>query len=283
MKQVDGFGIARQPNVSSHGGLGTAGRSAGRVVLVGAGPGGADLITLRGARALARADAVVYDRLADPELLDLAPASAARYPVGKGKGFGATQADINQLLVDLAAAGQQVVRLKGGDPFVFGRGQEEIDAVQAAGYDVEVVPGVTSAIGGLALAGIPVTDRRHAASFTVITGHRAAANLDAETVERWRCLAASGETVVALMAASTAAATALRLLDGGRPATELVAFVHAAGTADQAVARTSLADAAANGCPFPAPTLMVVGAVAALAEAAVAEAAMPGSANSARS
>jgi uroporphyrin-III C-methyltransferase len=231
---------------------------AGRVTLVGAGPGGADLITVRGARALAAADVVLYDRLADPELLDLAPPAAQRIPVGKGKGFGATQDDINALLVDHAADGSHVVRLKGGDPFVFGRGGEEVEACAAAGLTVEVVPGVSSALAAPALAGIAVTDRRAAASFTVVTGHRAD---DSGEATRWEALARSGDTIVVLMAATTASAVAHALLTGGRPSDEPVAFVHGAATADQDVVVSSLANTADEGCPLPSPTVMVIGPV----------------------
>ena len=230
----------------------------GRVILVGAGPGGADLITVRGARALAAADVVVYDRLADPELLDLAPPAAERIPVGKSKGAGTTQEDINRILVDRAQAGSTVVRLKGGDPFVFGRGQEEVAAVTAAGLAAEVVPGISSAVSAPALAGISVTDRHHACSFTVLTGHRAG---DVPSPERLNA-AAGGGTVVVLMAATTAGQMAQDLLVGGRPRREPVAFIHRAGSPEQQVARATLADVAADGCPFPAPTVMVVGKVA---------------------
>ncbi len=231
----------------------------GRITLVGAGPGGADLITVRGAKALAAADVVVYDRLADPGLLDLAPPAAERIPVGKGKGYGATQAEINALLVERSVSGSHVVRLKGGDSFVFGRGQEEVDAAAAAGVPIEVVPGVSSAVAAPALAGIPLTDRRLAASFTVLTGHQADSTSPSPD---WAAAAAGGGTIVVLMAASTAAAVARRLHAGGRPGHEPVAFVHAAGTADERATRTDLAAVLVDGCPFPAPTVMVVGAVA---------------------
>lgn len=234
----------------------------GSVTLVGAGPGGADLITLRGARALEAADVVIYDRLADPELLDMAPAAAERIPVGKGKGFGATQDEINALLVERAAAGNKVVRLKGGDPFVFGRGAEELEAVAAAGIAATVVPGVSSALGGPALAGISVTDRRLASSFTVISGHSASL-----PDPRLSSLATTDSTLVVLMAASTADVLSQRLIGAGRPGSEPVAFIHAAGTEDQQVARLTLTEVADTGCPFPSPTVMVVGPVAALAGA----------------
>ena len=141
----------------------------GVVILVGAGPGAPDLITVRGERALRNADVVVYDALAAPALLDLAPEAAERINVGKRGHDEPTrsQDDINALLVEHASRGRRVVRLKGGDPFVFGRGGEEATACLDAGVDVEVVPGVSSALAAPAAAGIPVTDRRHAASFAV--------------------------------------------------------------------------------------------------------------------
>jgi uroporphyrin-III C-methyltransferase len=137
------------------------------VVLVGAGPGGADLITVRGARRLAGADVVVHDRLSDADLLDLVPPAAELVDVGKCKGAGARQEEINAVLVDRARRGLRVVRLKGGDPFVYGRGGEEADALLAAGLEVEVVPGLTSAFAAPALAGIAVTERGGAASVAV--------------------------------------------------------------------------------------------------------------------
>ncbi|MEM7337987.1 MAG: uroporphyrinogen-III C-methyltransferase [Actinomycetota bacterium] len=232
----------------------------GRITLVGAGPGGVDLITVAGARALAAADVVVYDRLADPELLSLAPPAAERIPVGKGKGYGTTQGAINATLVERALAGAHVVRLKGGDPFVFGRGQEEVDAATAAGLAVTVIPGVSSAVAAPGLAGIPLTDRRLASSFTVLTGHKATSEHHAAEID---AAAAGGGTVVVLMAATTAADVAARLVQAGRSAVEPAAFVHAAATSSERVHHTDLADVAANGCPFPAPTVMVVGPVAA--------------------
>ena len=234
----------------------------GSVTLVGAGPGGADLITLRGARALAKADVVVYDRLADAELLRLAPAAAERIPVGKGKGFGHTQCEINALLVTRARQGQKVVRLKGGDPFVFGRGGEEVSALTEASIPVEVVPGVSSALAAAALAGIPVTDRRLASSFTVLTGHAAEASAFTTGLP--------GGTLVVLMAATTAAQVAAQMIAAGRPGDEPVAFVHHAGSANQAVATSRLERVVDCGCPFPSPTVMIVGQVVDFAPSPVA-------------
>ena len=143
----------------------------GRVVLVGAGPGDPELITLRGARVLAEADVIVYDRLVAPALLDLAPPGAERIYVGKEPGRAPVpQPEIERLLVDRALDGAIVVRLKGGDPFVFGRGGEELAACAAAGVPCEVVPGVSAAVAAPAAAGIPVTHRGMARSFAVVTG-----------------------------------------------------------------------------------------------------------------
>jgi uroporphyrin-III C-methyltransferase / precorrin-2 dehydrogenase / sirohydrochlorin ferrochelatase len=234
----------------------------GSVSLVGAGPGGADLITVRGAAALASAGVVVYDRLVDPALLDLAPVAAVRIPVGKAKGGGTDQATINALLVEHAARGEHVVRLKGGDPFLFGRGSEEVVAVTATGIPCDVIPGVTSALGAPALAGIAVTERGAAASVTVLTGHRVA-----EHDHDWDALARSGSTLVVLMAATTASSIAGRLLEAGRPDHEPVAMIHRAGMTDQVTSTTDLATLATEGCPFPSPTVLVIGEVASRAPA----------------
>jgi uroporphyrin-III C-methyltransferase len=241
----------------------------GRVTLVGAGPGGADLITIRGAAALATADVVVYDRLADPELLELAPAGAERIAVGKAKGEGVDQDDINALLVDMALRGHHVVRLKGGDPFVFGRGSEERAAVEAAGIRCEVVPGVSASLAAPALAGIPLTHRGMSASFTVLSGHRIP---DAD--HEWGALARSGSTLVVMMGATTAVQVATRLMAEGRPADEPVAAIHRAGTPEMDVATMRLDHLAEYGCPFPAPTVLVIGNVAAFAHPTLPTAAM---------
>ena len=176
-----------------------SGLATGRVILVGAGPGAPDLITLRGERALRGADAVVYDALAPRALLALVPSHAERIDVGR-RGHEEpprTQDEINALLVRLAREGKCVVRLKGGDPYVFGRGGEEASACRAGGVPVEVIPGVSSAVGALAYAGIPVTDRRHAASFAVVTGHKDPTRVREEI--RWAALATAVDTLVILM------------------------------------------------------------------------------------
>jgi len=173
--------------------------SAGRVIFVGAGPGDPDLVTVRGRDVLLRADAVVYDALAATELLDVAPPHAQRINVGKRGHDEPTrpQDEITALLVALAREGKTVVRLKGGDPFVFGRGGEEATACVEAGIPFEVVPGVSSVVGALAYAGIPLTDRRYAASFAVVTGHKDPTKVTAET--RWDALANAADTLVVVM------------------------------------------------------------------------------------
>ncbi|MEM9520211.1 MAG: uroporphyrinogen-III C-methyltransferase [Actinomycetota bacterium] len=228
----------------------------GSVALVGAGPGGADLITLRGARLLAEAEVVLYDGLADPALLALAPLAAQRIPVEKRKGRGPRQESINELIIEHGLAGRRVVRLKGGDPFVFGRGAEEVAAAEAVGLPVEVVPGLSASLAGPALAGITVTDRHLASGATIISGHRAGSD-DYD----WEAIGRSASTLIVLMAASTAATVADRLLAEVGP-NHPVAFVHNAGRTNQKVAYSTISDVVRDGCPFPSPTVMVVGPTA---------------------
>lgn len=228
----------------------------GRVTLVGAGPGGPDLITVRGARALAEADVVLYDRLASHELLDLAPRVAVRIPVGKGKGFGVPQSEIEELIVSHASAGSHVVRLKGGDPFVFGRGCEELRAAERRGIPVTVVPGLTSALAAPAAAGISVTDRALSSGFVTISGHRAS-----EEHYDWQALARLDLTLVVLMASGTADMVAQRLIDAGMDCETGVSFVHGLGRDEQATAVRTLAEVVEAGCPFGSPTVMTIGAV----------------------
>ncbi len=170
----------------------------GKVYLVGAGPGDPGLITVKGLRCLEKADLVVYDRLMDPSLLEAAPQSAQRVFVGKERGRQAmTQKEINELLVQRANAGEVVVRLKGGDPFVFGRGGEEALALAQHGIPFEVVPGVTSAIAAPAYAGIPLTHRGTASSFTVVSGSEDPSK--PESSVSWEALARTGGTLVVMM------------------------------------------------------------------------------------
>lgn len=190
--------------------------SAGRVALVGAGPGDPELITLRGAALLRDADVILYDELACDDLLSLASPTAELCNVGK-RGHDAptrTQEDIQRMIVGHAKAGRRVVRLKGGDPFVFGRGGEEATACAEAGIPCEVVPGVSSAVAALAYAGIPVTDRRYAASFTVVTGHKDPTEVAQAT--RWAELGQGADTLVVLMGMRNLASIVEQIIEGGR-------------------------------------------------------------------
>ncbi|MFO0688888.1 MAG: uroporphyrinogen-III C-methyltransferase [Myxococcota bacterium] len=238
----------------------------GRVVLVGAGPGDPDLITVRGARALREADVVLYDELASEELLDLAPARALRINVGK-RGHEEptrTQADINALIVEHAARGQVVVRLKGGDPFVFGRGGEELSACAEAGIPFEVVPGVTSAIAALGYAGIPVTDRRHSASFAVVTGHKDPSRVSEQT--RWRELGTAVDTLVILMGMRNLGKLVAELIAGGKPGDTPAAAIMHGTLPEQRTCVSTLAalPEAVRAAGLGAPAAIVVGDVVSL-------------------
>jgi uroporphyrinogen III methyltransferase/synthase len=229
------------------------------VYLVGAGPGDPGLLTVRGAEVLARADVVVHDRLAESSLLDLAPAGAERIDVGKRPGGPVHQDEINDLLVERGLAGQEVVRLKGGDPFVFGRGGEEAQALLDAGVPFEVVPGITSAVAAPAYAGVPVTHRGKAASFTVITGH---SRHEPERDTNWEALAQSGDTIVVLMGVAHRAEISKRLMDGGLAASTPTVAVHWGTRPEQRTVRTTLG--ALADVDLDPPATIVIGQVAAL-------------------
>ena len=228
------------------------------VHLVGAGPGDADLLTVKAARLVAAADVIVHDRLADPSILSLARPGTECIDVGKRPGNPTPQENINALLVHLGSQGLNVVRLKGGDPFVFGRGGEEADALMSAGIEFEVVPGVTSAIGAPAAAGIPVTHRNVATSFTVVTGHR---ETGGSTHIEWEALARVGGTIVVLMGVAERALIAARLIAGGLSPQTPVAAVRWGTRPEQHTIRTTLAELGA--VAVEAPATIVIGAVAA--------------------
>ena len=201
------------------------GVTGGWVALVGAGPGDPDLLTVRAVKRLAEADLVLYDALIDPEVLSLA-GSAQRIYVGKRAGRPAMRQElINRLLVRAARSGRRVVRLKGGDPFVFGRGGEEALALVAAGIPFEIVPGVSSAVAAPALAGIPVTHRGTAAAFVVVSGHAAEAYASVLS-----SLAPHSATVVVLMGIGSAAAIASLLIERGWKGSTPAAVLYGAGT-----------------------------------------------------
>ncbi len=230
------------------------------VYLVGAGPGDPGLLTVRGAEVLAGADVVVHDRLSVASLLELAPPSAERIGVGKTpRGPSTSQEEINALLVAKGSAGLEVVRLKGGDPFVFARGAEEAAALAAAGVAFEVVPGVTSAVAVPAYAGVPLTARGLATSFTVVTGH--GDGLGATPTD-WEAVAQVGGTVVVLMGVATRGEIARRLLSGGLAPSTPVASVRWGTRPEQRTVRTTLA--ALGDADLEPPAVIVIGDVAAL-------------------
>jgi len=238
----------------------------GGVALVGGGPGDPELITVRGRRLLARADVVVADRLAPPELLaELGPhvevIDAAKIPYGRAM----AQDAINDVLIERARAGQFVVRLKGGDPFVFARGYEEVLACAEAGIPVTVVPGVTSAISVPAMAGVPVTHRGVNHEFVVVSGHLAPDH--PESLVNWNALAQLSGTLVLLMAVERIELFADALIKGGRPAQTPVLVVQHGTTAAERIVHTTLADAPARirADAIRPPAIIVIGPVAAFA------------------
>ncbi|HEU4589010.1 MAG TPA: siroheme synthase CysG [Gemmatimonadales bacterium] len=240
-------------------------RSPGTVYLVGAGPGNPKLITARGLDALRRADVVVYDRLVSPALLDEAPAEADLIYVGKAPGGHCmTQEGINDLLVAQARLGRTVVRLKGGDPFVFGRGAEEAQACADAGISWEVVPGVSSVLGATASAAIPVTARGTAGAFAVVTAHRAGEGDDGLD---WNALARI-ETLVVLMGVERLPAVVERLTANGRPAETPIALIENGTLPTERVVTGTLADIVerAQAQRVRPPATIVVGEVVRLRE-----------------
>lgn len=237
-------------------------RAGGTVSLVGAGPGDPELITLRGLRRLRSADVVVYDRLIDPRLLEEVPARAERIFVGKARGLAALdQRAIEAIMVERARAGKRVVRLKGGDPFVFGRGGEEIEALVAAGVACEVVPGITSAVAVPAGAGIPVTHRELSSALTVVTGHEDPAK--SSTSVDWDWLARGSGTLVVLMGLERLESICNRLIAGGRSPRTPAAVISAGTMPQQRTVVAPLADLAGTveAADLPSPAIIVVGDV----------------------
>jgi uroporphyrinogen III methyltransferase/synthase len=239
--------------------------SAGSVALVGAGPGDPRLITVRGLQVLRSADVVVHDRLVDARLLDESPPHAVRIFAGKACGHHAMpQGEINAILVAWALRGRRVVRLKGGDPYVFGRGAEEAEALAAAGVPYEVVPGVSSAIAVPESIGIPVTRRGVASSFAVVTGHEDGC-ADGPAVD-WSRVATATDTLVILMGLGHLGRIARELIAHGRAPDTPIALVRAGTTADEETVTGTLEDIerkAAEAHLAP-PVVIVVGAVVSL-------------------
>ena len=237
----------------------------GIVYLVGAGPGDPDLLTLRAAKVIAQADALVYDRLVADAIVDLAPAHADRIYVGKRRSAHTLpQAEISALLVRLARAGRRVVRLKGGDPFVFGRGGEEIEALAENGIAFEVVPGITAALGVAAFAGIPLTHRDHAQAVTFVTGHLKDGTMDLD----WPALARPRHTLVVYMGLLGLPVLARELIAHGLPARTPAAIVQGGTTPAQRIVVGTLADLPerARAAEIAPPTLIIVGDVVRLRE-----------------
>jgi len=232
----------------------------GKVFLVGAGPGDPDLLTVRAARLLAQADVVMYDHLVSAEVLELIARDAERVYVGKERSnHSMSQGDINTLLVSLARAGRQVIRLKGGDPFVFGRGGEELLAMAAAGITFEVVPGITAACGVASYAGIPLTHRDHAQACLFVTGHLKGGSCDLD----WPALARARQTVVIYMGLGGLPEICKQLIAHGLPAATPAAVVQQGTTLDQRVVSATLADLDARVAEagLRSPCLIIVGEV----------------------
>ena len=246
--------------------------SIGKVFLVGAGPGDPELITLKALRCLRRADVVVYDRLICPDLLDEVPLHTQRVFVGKeSRHHTMPQDEINALLIQYARQGLRVVRLKGGDPFVFGRGGEEAQALVDAGIPFEIVPGISSAIAVPAYAGIPVTHRGLSSSVMIVTGHEERGNANAASTVNWEAasmLVTSGGTLVILMGVETLPKTTQRLLESGLSPDMPVAVIQQGTIPQQRAVTDTLTHIVerVQQVQLKSPAVIVVGAVAALGE-----------------
>jgi uroporphyrin-III C-methyltransferase len=227
------------------------------VAIVGAGPGDPELLTLKAARLIGQADVVLYDRLVSPQILALAPAHAELIDVGKRPGGSHTQDVLNDLMVSVASPGRRVVRLKGGDPFVFGRGGEEVEVLIRNGISFEIVPGISSALAAPAAAGIPVTHRDISRAVTVVTGHEAIGSSPVD----WSALAKLGSTLVILMGIERRGQIVRTLIAAGFEPTTPVAVIIDATTPDQREWTGDLASL--PDADVASPGVIVIGAVAA--------------------
>jgi len=239
----------------------------GTVYLVGAGPGDPELLTLKARRLLGEADVIVHDYLIAPEILALCRPGVERVFVGKkGGGFCCPQRDIEGTLIRLARAGRKVVRLKGGDPFIFGRGGEEAEALVAAGVPFEIVPGVTSALAAAAYAGVPLTHRAHSSALVFLTGHEDPNKPDAAI--RWEDYGRLGATLCVYMGMKNLEAITRRLQAGGLAAGTPVAVVQSATTGGHRQLLTTVGEVAllSEHEGFGAPAIVIIGEVAALAD-----------------
>ena len=240
-------------------------RAGGKVWLVGAGPGDVELLTLKAYRILKSADVVLYDALVSDDIMALVPQDAEKIAVGKRAGkHSAAQDEINQLLVTKGFTRKNVVRLKGGDPFIFGRGGEELQSLVEAGLEFEVVPGITAASGTSAYAGIPLTHRDYAQCVSFITGH---CQLETRPMD-WNAYANPNNTLVIYMGILNAGLIKTGLMDAGRGADTPVAIVPKATTADQRrfIGTLGELDALASDPELKMPALMIIGEVVELAD-----------------
>jgi uroporphyrin-III C-methyltransferase len=248
-------------------------RPTGDVWLVGAGPGDPELLTIKALKALQGADVVVHDGLVSEAILDLAPSAARRLSVAKRKSrHSYAQDEINRLLVAFAREGLTVVRLKGGDPFIFGRGGEELEACRAAGITCHVVPGVTAALAAGAAAGAPLTHRGAAQAVTFVTGHAA---VDGEPDLDWPSLARANQTVVIYMGVSTAGPLAARLIAAGRAGSTPALIVEDASLPSERRIVTTLAGLSEAATEVTGPALLIVGEAMALAQPSALPSSLP--------
>jgi uroporphyrin-III C-methyltransferase len=233
----------------------------GKVYITGAGPGDPELITLRGKKILEKADVVIYDRLVNPELLAYSPETSEHIYVGKKPGKpSVSQNRINQILVSKAKDGKTVVRLKGGDPFIFGRGSEECEALASEQVPYEVIPGISSALSAPAFAGIPLTHRTLARSFTVVTGHTLKGT---DSFQNWEHLS-NADTLVILMGMRKLAEIVETLRKFGRPGDTPVTIVEKATLPNQRIVSATLNSIVEQASGFSSPAVIVVGELAAM-------------------
>lgn len=266
MARVWQAGRERLTNEGRRSTTGTSSAERGHVYLVGAGPGAADLLTLRAAGLIERAEAIVYDRLVGEDILALLPRGCERYYVGKARGHHSVpQAEIGRLMVRLAQAGKRVVRLKGGDPGIFGRLGEELAALAEAGIPAEIVPGITAASGAVAAMGLPLTDRAHAQQVRFITAQACRE----DQVLDWRGLARRDETLVFYMGLSRVETICQGLTGAGLPSDWPIMLTANASLSQQQALVGTLADMPERlaASPLPSPCLIVVGSVVTMASA----------------